>query len=342
MVAVAEGDLAGVKQIEAGARSAARRRAVGPRRRRRHRPVAGRGVPGRPPRPRAGRRHRGGARPPRPDGPVATRPAAVVARLPVGERRRRRARPRPSTRPRPTRLGPRTRRSRWPSGTRACARRSRSGSTRRPASARRSSWSTRSSGSAIRSLVSYGHVAAQAARRARPALRRVPRRAAGLRGSGASRAISGPSSCSSRRWTPRSPSPPAPSPRSTPPAGRCTSGCRAPRWSRPPPCGSCSSCSSSASAGRGPRWEPVLRQVAAAPPTPTSRSSPAGLLELGDHDAAAAALAPFLARLGDLPRDWAHDALVALAAEVVSDLELGRPARPTRSTTRSSPRRARW
>ena len=72
--------------------------------------------------------------------------------------------------------------------------------------------------------------------------------------------------------------------------------------------------------GPRPRWEPVMRQVAAAPLHANEPIVAAGLLAVGDRAAAAEALAPFLARLDDLPRDWSHDALAAVAAEVVTDL----------------------
>ena len=77
--------------------------------------------------------------------------------------------------------------------------------------------------------------------------------------------------------------------------------------------------------GGNPRWEAVLRQVAAAPAGGNEPILAAGLLGLGDTDGARDLIEPFLARLDRLPRDWAHDTLAALAAEVVSDLELRGP-----------------
>ena len=72
-------------------------------------------------------------------------------------------------------------------------------------------------------------------------------------------------------------------------------------------------------------WEAMLRQVAAAPTRGNEPILAAGVLGIGDRDGARALVEAFLSNLGSLPRDWAHDTLVALTAEVVADLELRGP-----------------
>jgi hypothetical protein len=72
--------------------------------------------------------------------------------------------------------------------------------------------------------------------------------------------------------------------------------------------------------GARPGWDSVLRQVAALPPRGNEPILAAGLLALGDDVAARAHLEPWLHRVRALPRDWSHDTLVALAADLVCDV----------------------
>jgi tetratricopeptide (TPR) repeat protein len=74
---------------------------------------------------------------------------------------------------------------------------------------------------------------------------------------------------------------------------------------------------------RGPSagWEDVLRQVASLPARGNEPILAAGLLGLGDAEAALQHLGPWLEHVEAVPRDWSHDALLALAAEVVTDLD---------------------
>lgn len=76
--------------------------------------------------------------------------------------------------------------------------------------------------------------------------------------------------------------------------------------------------------GPSPRWVRLLTQVAKVPLRGTEAVLAAGLAAV-DEEAARDVLAPFLAGLDRLRRDWSHDALAALAADVVSDLGLAGP-----------------
>jgi len=71
-----------------------------------------------------------------------------------------------------------------------------------------------------------------------------------------------------------------------------------------------------------------VRQVAMATPDTDAPILAAALVALGERDEAEALVEPFLARLPSVPHDWAHHTLVALASEVVTDLELGGPHVP--------------
>jgi DNA-binding SARP family transcriptional activator len=76
--------------------------------------------------------------------------------------------------------------------------------------------------------------------------------------------------------------------------------------------------------GGSPRWARILTQVAKVPLRGTEAVIAAGLVAI-DEQAAREVLAPFLAGLDRVRRDWSHDALAALAADVVSDLGLTGP-----------------
>jgi DNA-binding SARP family transcriptional activator len=75
----------------------------------------------------------------------------------------------------------------------------------------------------------------------------------------------------------------------------------------------------------GPGWVAALKQVAARPFRGTEPILAAGLAAAGEVSTAREVISPFLGELGGLPHDWSHDALVALAAEVVGDLQLNGP-----------------
>jgi DNA-binding SARP family transcriptional activator len=75
----------------------------------------------------------------------------------------------------------------------------------------------------------------------------------------------------------------------------------------------------------GPGWVRVLRGLAATPLQGTEPFVAAGLAAAGDVNAAEALIRPFLAAVRQVPRDWSHDALVALAADVAADLQLTGP-----------------
>jgi hypothetical protein len=77
--------------------------------------------------------------------------------------------------------------------------------------------------------------------------------------------------------------------------------------------------------GGGDRWSTFLRQVVTVPTGGNEPILAAGLLALGDDDGARVLIQPYLERLGSVPRDWAHDAMLALTAEVVTDLGLSGP-----------------
>ncbi|MFL6204063.1 MAG: BTAD domain-containing putative transcriptional regulator [Acidimicrobiales bacterium] len=80
--------------------------------------------------------------------------------------------------------------------------------------------------------------------------------------------------------------------------------------------------------GGSERWAQVVRHVATAAPDANAPILAAALLAQGDREGARDLVEPFLAGLARLPRDWAHHTLVALAAEVVTDLELAGPHVP--------------